>query len=403
MAPRIRACSTTTSTVARRFITTRTARAPHALSGDDPASELKTRALPGPGWHQEPRIPLAGRARISRVIGVTQTGAGNRARLLRVAGDDETGKRGVWEKTLDEQSWRFRAAAVPIDDAAWLVPGASAAIAPPALSMAGRVRGPASLGWVPARTDDFWFHCSPFALTLTFDGEDVPLVVHTVDAWTLYTQDNAADTQAYKALKATVLLADDARPSTRARARLEELLGAEPRAPFQFVVVANREEIVLAPVTGRGVTGRSRSEIVLRRDPRLRARATAPTSLATTTAQRFVDLARVHAGGCAQDAGLRADAARALEAVRAERLEITRRVQISAALEHGISFAIVPVDVLTILTTARFTLPLTTWWTGFEAHAPAVLAAQSMSWQRTEGSARDDFASTEAALRSCVR
>ncbi|MFP3090747.1 hypothetical protein LQZ21_10530 [Treponema sp. TIM-1] len=72
-------------------------------------SNLTEWGLPAEDWRPQPRIPLAGKAAITRHITILQNGQGNSARELRVAGLNESGETGYWTKAVFDDTWAFKA------------------------------------------------------------------------------------------------------------------------------------------------------------------------------------------------------------------------------------------------------------------------------------------------------
>jgi hypothetical protein len=79
------------------------------LPGTDYFSNLNEWGLPAEDWRPQPAIPLAGKALITRHITILQNGRGNEARELRVAGLNESDKRGYWTKAIFDDIWKFKA------------------------------------------------------------------------------------------------------------------------------------------------------------------------------------------------------------------------------------------------------------------------------------------------------
>ena len=343
--------------------------APHGLAGSDPASELQVRALPGFGWEAIEAIPLEGAARLSRRIAVVQTGEGNDARLLQVVGDDVDGHRGVYERKLLNDSWHFRAADVGaqigahfnVDDSEWLSPRAVATVPRPRLSYAGFVEGMGDHAFIAARTDDFWFHDGRFTLTLMVGDDDVEIVVDVVDAWTLFQNENAAtEVDGVKSLKATLHLKDPEKIPARARQVVERLLGEKLDIPFAAAIVASQDTMMLAPVGYPWNVPRGTWRLALRGEAR--AATNTSTHMNTITAKAFVPMR-----------GRRV----VVDDETYDRLQV--EAQLARLLETALPVATSFADVLTVITTTRWTLPTTYWLVGLEEHLPAVLAAQRLS------------------------
>jgi len=88
--------------------------------GSDYLSNYTTWALPAEDWHRQPSIPVEGSVRLSKLISIAQTGTGNDARELRVAGCDEWGRIGFYHKQLTEVNWAFTPAPLEIADSMFL-------------------------------------------------------------------------------------------------------------------------------------------------------------------------------------------------------------------------------------------------------------------------------------------
>ena len=353
--------------------------------GDDPQSELQTRALPAEGWTPQPK-PVA--RRLSRRIAIQQNGKGNDARVLVVVGDNEDGQRGVFHKNLKDAVWSFSPADIDVGDDEFVDEDAAVSVDVPAVAYAGFVAG---ADGVFARTDDFWFHCSPFHLTLTIDREDVDFTIHTVDAWTLFTNQNPrGDPTAMKSLKATMTLSPGQALSPTTTARVQALFGDRLGVAFAFAVVADGEELVLFPVGYPWNTARDAWQMVLRHDPSQIARRVVPRRPATA---RFHD---VVVRCDPQEAESAASALRAT--MKQQRAELALARALEAALPGGTAI----VDVLTALTTTRWTWRATRWLTGLEEHLPAVLGAQVVSRERAIDGAAADDAAVAAALAACA-
>ncbi|MDR2418871.1 MAG: hypothetical protein LBD79_07430 [Treponema sp.] len=77
------------------------------LPGSNYFSNLNEWGLPAEDWRAQPRIPLNGKAAITRHITILQNGQGNGARELRVAGINEAGQTGYWTKAIFADEWQF--------------------------------------------------------------------------------------------------------------------------------------------------------------------------------------------------------------------------------------------------------------------------------------------------------
>jgi hypothetical protein len=95
------------------------------LAGANYFSNLTEWALPPEDWRPQPRIPLTGKAAITRHITILQNGQGNGARELRVAGLNEQGETGYWTKAIFADSWEFNAAPLYFREGVLLTAGES--------------------------------------------------------------------------------------------------------------------------------------------------------------------------------------------------------------------------------------------------------------------------------------
>lgn len=173
---------------------------PHGLAGSDPASEYMPRRPFGPDWQAQPPIPLSGQARISREITILQTGIGNAARQLRVAGRNPQGQPGYYFKglmaglkPLKPTAWRFQPAALQIRSQDWLDVD---------LSAEGRRRTRSTValqtlsghGWregVARNTEfrlSFSWACGPALLSWQEAGQAHTARLHLADGWLPFAQ-----------------------------------------------------------------------------------------------------------------------------------------------------------------------------------------------------------------------
>jgi hypothetical protein len=90
------------------------------VSGADYFSNLTEWGLPAEDWRSQPRIPLSGKAAITRHITILQNGQGNGARELRVAGLNEAGETGYWTKAIFGNVWEFKTAPLYFSEEALL-------------------------------------------------------------------------------------------------------------------------------------------------------------------------------------------------------------------------------------------------------------------------------------------
>ena len=91
-------------------------------SGEEYLSNYSPWALPAEDWYEQPAIPLSGDARLTRMISIAQTGRGNDARELRVAGTNAAGEIGYYHKMLKEEVWNFTKVDLKLDSSVYLNP-----------------------------------------------------------------------------------------------------------------------------------------------------------------------------------------------------------------------------------------------------------------------------------------
>jgi hypothetical protein len=144
----------------------------------------------------------------------------------------------------------------------------------------------------------------------------------------------------------------------------------------------------------------------MRADPSTRALAYVPLHPARKIAKaEHVDDVVGAAGAaarCSTDAALRARSTAALAKVRALREQWQGRLQASAAMEALVPAGTSAVDLATVLTTVRFTVPVVVALDSIELNLPAVLGAPALSYARLLASSRADFADVERALATCA-
>jgi hypothetical protein len=92
----------------------------YGLDGSDFKSNFTPWALPNESWRKQPSIPASGAARLTSRITILQTGQGNGARELRVAGISPAGETGFYFKRIFDPEWSFRAAALDLFPADFL-------------------------------------------------------------------------------------------------------------------------------------------------------------------------------------------------------------------------------------------------------------------------------------------
>ncbi len=152
--------------------------------GDDFQTHLTPWRLPLEDWQKQPTVPLSGKARLSTLITILQTGQGNAARELRVGGLNSDGETGYWHKGLTEKQWRFSPARLEIGAHHWAEPEK---ISPRVTSADIVYQGNGVINNSKERVElellDFNLFCSPATLRLKYKQKTFELKLHTIDAW----------------------------------------------------------------------------------------------------------------------------------------------------------------------------------------------------------------------------
>ncbi len=157
-----------------------------SLRGDDYLSNYTAWALPAEDWAKQVPIPLEGKARLTKMISIAQTGQGNYTRELRVAGCDKDGTIGYWHKMLYENKWTFVPADLQLDESVWLDPSKEEYGKELTFSYEGYITKDGSkLDGIrcavsgPALSSED--RCT---LTMSFEGEDFSCTLFPVEKWT---------------------------------------------------------------------------------------------------------------------------------------------------------------------------------------------------------------------------
>lgn len=235
-------------------------------------SSIKPYYLPLAPWLWHTPIGLTGRARLSRLISVHQTGIGNTARTIRIAGDDVDGRRGYFEMSMEVDRWGFVVDdSVAVGDGDWLetdavISGAADFVAAEgdiARSTLPRGNGFRSMwrGAVEGLVDshgvvigpvaaslDFNPHCPPHHLTLHVPvGEavvDVDVTLHSVDLWTPARRGSPGEDGSQLMLLGTLVFDDavltDRRPAVR---RVIEGLRAYHHDTFGLLIAMSGDTV----------------------------------------------------------------------------------------------------------------------------------------------------------------
>lgn len=127
--------------------------------------------LPAPEWIHHARIP----GRVTDRISLRQLPPDTRHRVMRVEGQDASGRSGYWEKDLPDRNWTFHATGEVLQGTLLPLPGPYRYL-PEDFAYAGTVDG-----W-PAEVPNFNPYCSPAVLRLQIGGgAPTELILHGTD------------------------------------------------------------------------------------------------------------------------------------------------------------------------------------------------------------------------------
>ncbi len=152
--------------------------------------------LPGEDWAKQPEIPLSGKARITRHITILQTGQGNDAREMRVAGLSPEGRSGFYYKNLKDTEWQFKEMEMHFADESYLDTSLDrASLRRPAQEIA--YRGSVTLpegGELGLGIPDFVMSEGDCTLQFTLGGETASVKMYPCEIWSyMYRLDPGLD------------------------------------------------------------------------------------------------------------------------------------------------------------------------------------------------------------------
>ncbi|MDR0656718.1 MAG: hypothetical protein LBG22_10425 [Treponema sp.] len=219
------------------------------LKGSNYFSNLTEWGLPSEEWRAQPRIPLAGKAAITRHITILQNGQGNGARELRVAGFNEHGETGYWTKAIFADSWNFKTAPLYFPEKAVL----NAAESETGQSLDRSLGG---YWWNGSRREDDWTYEIPnfnilegdCDLRITRYDETCILKLHPVELWTYLKRDYLPGRNGPpKLFFVTLEIPENAFAglSGEFAARLHEKFAGKDRTLFQYVMAASTRYIFM--------------------------------------------------------------------------------------------------------------------------------------------------------------
>jgi hypothetical protein len=225
------------------------------FQGKDYRSNYEPWGLPGEDWRVQPRIPLTGRAAISRRITIMQNGRGNAARELRVAGKDADGQIGYWSKSIFGDTWSFVRSPLHISKEDYLHPEAFADGKGPRGPIADvNLRG--SLLKDGQVVSDWTFEIPDFnilegscTLVIKRGKERASIIFYPVEAWTYHKREEPGRDGTPKAFLGTFEIPPDAFAglSNEFRAELERSIVADDRKLFSYIVEAATDYMLIEP------------------------------------------------------------------------------------------------------------------------------------------------------------
>jgi hypothetical protein len=225
------------------------------LPGTDYFSNLNEWGLPAEDWRPQARVPLSGKAAITRHITILQNGRGNGARELRVAGRNEAGETGYWTKAIFDDTWEFKA--VPLYFSKEAVLKAASAEGNPCSE---RGRSPdkhyRGYSWNKGEKETDWEYAIPnfnilegdCEFRISWRGEECALKLHPVEMWTYLKRDYLPGrTGSPKVFMVTLEIPEGAFQGLSAEfaALLAEKYAENDKKLFQYAITASRHYLFL--------------------------------------------------------------------------------------------------------------------------------------------------------------
>ncbi len=200
-------------------------------------------------------------------------------------------------------------------------------------------------------------------------------------------------------MKATIQL-DAAKATQALEARARDVFGNKLGQVFGYVVIADGEELMLAPVDYPWGVMQQERAWVLRASPT--RRRLSPLPLFSGLARSHLDIDALTPARCAVDAEMRARADEALQAVIAAQRELAQRASIMSTAATAVPLATLTMDVLSVVTTGRWTVREFRFLRGFEQHLPALTQGPALAYARRLARSQADFDDVTRRLRACV-
>jgi hypothetical protein len=227
------------------------------LSGADYFSNLNEWALPTEDWRSQPRIPLTGKAALTRHVTILQNGRGNDARELRVAGLNESGETGYWTKAIFDDTWNFKQVPLYFGEDSVLVTVESTENNPRrgerGISLDKQYRG---YRWNDREKEAEWEYAIPnfnilegdCDVRITWRGETCTLKLYPVEMWTYLKRDYLPGrTGSPKMFLVTLGIPYDAFEglSTAFVAQLTQKYAKHDKQLFQYTIAASSHYMFL--------------------------------------------------------------------------------------------------------------------------------------------------------------
>jgi len=167
------------------------------LTGTDFFSNLNEWGLPSEDWRSQPRIPLSGKAAVTRHITILQNGQGNGARELRVAGLNEDGETGYWSKQIFDAEWEFKIVPLYFTEDAILATAAAFDVNMQAERGPSLDKSYGGFWWHGGEQKRGWEYQIPnfnilegdCEFRVTWQGETCGFKLHPVEMWTYLKRD----------------------------------------------------------------------------------------------------------------------------------------------------------------------------------------------------------------------
>lgn len=157
------------------------------LSGEDYRSALSPIGLSIKDWEKQPDISIKNKAKVSKKITILQTGIGNSARELRVAGLNENGESGYYYKNIFDKKWLFKKTNISLKKSDFFSNSSySKDQQSQDLKYTGFINLPNGLRY-KAELSNFNLQCSPANLIIHLGDYKAKIKLHTVESW-IYTK-----------------------------------------------------------------------------------------------------------------------------------------------------------------------------------------------------------------------